>query len=110
MEKEKKSRAYKVLLIIPVALFIISIVSFILAICLEFPTSRGVIYGLCFILALICFALSVFPGIILSIAGTIIAAMKKDTTTMVLGLFESFAGVGGIYLIWYAVFVLGPSV
>ena len=113
MENEKNVRtgtAYKPLLIIPVVVFVLGVILFIIGSLLEFPTHRGVVYGICIMLSLLGFAFNVFPGGILAIIGTILAAKAKKTKYLALGIVEILSSLVGAYLIWYVIFVTGPSV
>lgn len=110
MKSEKNSKVYKIFIILPVALFVLSIQLFIISAILEAPTSRGAIYSLCSTFALISFALSVFPGIILTIVGTILAAIAKNIKFLILGIIEILAAAGGIFFIWYLIFIVSPGV
>ena len=86
------------------------VISLIVASILEMPTHRGVVYGFFAMMFLLMFFFSVFPGIIMSIIGTILAAKAKRKGFTVMGIIEILLGIGGIYLIWYMIFVTGPSV
>ena len=76
MDKEKSN----FLLIIPVALFGIMILCFLIASLLEFPTNRGTVYSSILMLALAIFFLALIPCIIVSIIG-IISEKKNKTST-----------------------------
>ena len=109
-DSTKSDMAAKILLIIPLGSFLSGVALFILSLILESPTSRGTLYSICFIIAIACFILALFPGVILSIIGTVTAAKKKMTKYLTLGVLEIVFAVGGAFILWYLIYVAGPGV
>ena len=105
-EKECKSYKFsKRLVLIPLVIFIVAIVCFVLAMFLEVPTHRGTIYVICLAISLLCLFLSPLPCFVLSIIGTVQAVkatkkgIKKSRKYIVLGVVEIIVNIAVCFLI-----------
>lgn len=102
--------AHKVLLIAPIAMFCSGFLLLIISSIIEMPTHRGTLYSFLSGLSLLLLFISVFPGIIMSIIGTILSVRAGSKGFIVLGIIELLLCAGGLSLLWYAIFVTGQGV
>ena len=102
-----KNRSYskaKVLTLIPIIVLAGTVICMVLATILEVPTSRGAIYSVFAFAGLMSIFLSPLPCLVISIIGTIFAAIATKESTpnalifLILGIIEILVYVGGAIL------------
>lgn len=108
--KKRSDKAAKVFLIIPLVIFVLSVLCFTGGCILEVPTSRGVIYTLLVLGSFILFGLNIVPGAVFSIIGLVRAVRAKMTGFIVLGIIETAGAALSVLAVFIIVFVTGPSV
>ncbi len=97
------SRA-KVLTLIPIIFFIVTVVCLTLAAILEEPTSGGTLYSIFAIVGLMGLVLSPIPSLVMAIIGVIFAVRaKKEGETkalkfLILGIVEILFSISGVIL------------
>ena len=105
----------KKLTLIPVFVFLITIICMILATVLEKPTNRGTVYSLFMLVVIVGMFLSPLPCLIMSVIGTVSGAkaLKEGTLIarkyIVLGIIEILACILGV-IIAILMFIGGQSV
>ncbi len=108
--KEKSMRGAKILLLIPLGVFLLGVVFFIVACLLEVPDKRGAIYTFFITSSLLCFIVDLFIVSVLSIMGTVLSIKNKMTGFIILGIFEILGSIGLMFIVFVIIFVTGPSV
>ena len=113
--KNKNCARAKVLTLIPIIVFAITVICFVLATILEVPTSRGAIYTILAFVALMNMFIAPLPCLLLSVLGTVFAAKAKkegapkSVLFLVLGIIEiSLYVLGAIFAV--LLFIGGMSV
>ena len=105
----------KKLVLIPLIVFVVTVICFILATVLEKPTNRGTVYSAVAIVSILSMFLSPLPCLIMSIIGTISAAKATKEGTeqakkyLVIGVIEIVSCVLGVVLA-ILMFIGGQSV
>ena len=100
--KNKNCTRAKVLTLIPIIVFLVTAICFVLSLILEVPTSRGVIYSIFAFVAVISMFISPLPCLVLSVLGTVFAAKAKkegaprSVLFLVLGIIEISVYVLGV--------------
>ena len=113
--KDSNCLKAKVLTLIPVIVFAVTVICMVLATILETPTNRGVIYTLFAFSGLMSLFLSPLPCLVLSVIGTVTAAKAvKDGTKearkfFALGMIEILVYVAGAVLA-VIMFIAGQGV
>lgn len=74
MPKKSSALVSMICIIVPVLIFIITVIASVTASLLEFPTNRGDVYTLFAMISLLSIILAPIPCIIISIIGTLCAA------------------------------------
>lgn len=103
MESSNHFKA-KIFTLIPIYIFLITIVCLIIGTILEKPTNRGTIYSFLILIVIINIFLAPLPCFILSILGIIFSikalteGIVQSRKFLVLGIFESLGGVLAIIL------------
>ena len=112
---DRKVTTAKVLILIPLVIFVATIVAGVAASLLEFPTDRGGLYSVLALIAILNLFTAPLPCLILSIIGTvkIVKARQQDVTDtavfLFLGVAEIIASI--IFTILAAgLFIVGQSV
>ena len=99
-----------VFLILPLAIFALSVLCFIVGCILEQPTSRGTVYSLIMLGSFAMLGLDLFPGTVFAAIGLLRAARAKMTGFFVLGLIEVTGAVMLLFVVAFIIFVAGPGV
>ncbi len=114
MRNSSYSKA-KVLTLIPIIVFVVTVICMVLATVLEGPTHRGAIYSIFAFVWIISMFLSPLPCLVLSILGTVFAAKAakdgsaKTSVFLILGIIEILIYVVGAILA-VLMFIGGQSV
>ena len=114
MKNSKYSKA-KVMTLIPLIVFVVTVICMITATILEVPTSRGSLYSVIILIGVMSMFLSPLPCLVLSIIGTVFAAkaLKEGNTQtkkfLILGILEIIACLVGVILA-ILMFIGGQSV
>ena len=114
MKNKNYSRA-RVLTLIPIIVFAVTAICFVLSLMLEVPTNRGVIYSILAFAAVISMFVSPLPCLILSVLGTTFAAKARKEGApgsllfLVLGIIEISVYVLGV-IIAVLLFIGGQGV
>ena len=118
LEEQMKNRSYskaKVLTLIPIIVLAVTVICMVLATILEVPTSRGAIYSVFAFAGLMSIFLSPLPCLVISIIGTIFAAIATKERApnalifLILGIIEILVYVGGAILA-IIMFIAGQGV
>ncbi len=94
----------KVLILIPIVVFAVTVVCLGLATILEFPTNRGVIYSVLMWIALFNIFIMPLPCLVMSAVGTVLAAKSakegvvQSRKLIVIGIIEIIASIGMVIL------------
>ena len=105
----------KILTLIPIIVFLITVICMVLAMILETPTDRGTLYSVFAFIGLMSIFISPLPCLVISIIGTFFAAKAIKAGTeggrifLVLGIIEILVYIlGGILAI--VMFIAGQGV
>ncbi len=99
----------KILVLVPIVLYVIMFMSFLIASILEFPTDRGAAYLFFCMLSFIIFFLTPVPCLIMSIIGIIFVSKirnsidESNSTLFALGIIDIFLS---IIIFGLAIFVI----
>ena len=105
----------KVLILIPVAVFVYTVICMVLASILEVPTNRGTLYSIVAFMGLMSMFLSPLPCLVMSIIGTVFAGKaskegeRKAHKFLVIGIIEILPAIACVILA-IAMFIGGQSV
>ena len=111
----KRYRIAKILILIPIVVFVITAICMGLATILEFPTDRGVVYSIFAGIGILSMFLSPLPCLVISIVGTVFAAkatkegIVQSRKFLVIGIVEIIAYIAGVILA-ATMFYYGQSV
>lgn len=111
----KRYRIAKILIFIPIVVFVITAICMGLATILEFPTDRGVVYSFFAGIGILSMFLSPLPCLVISIVGTVFAAKAtkegaiQSHKYIVIGIIEIIAYIVGVILA-ATMFYYGQSV
>ena len=105
----------KVMTLIPVIVFLVTVICFVIASILEVPTSRGAVYSVLILISIISIFLAPLLCLVISIIGTVFASKaKKEGRSeakkfFILGLIEILFSILGA-LLAVLMFIGGQSV
>lgn len=111
----RNHRIAKILVLIPIAVFIITAISMGLATVLEYPTDMGLAYTVFAFIGIMSIFLSPLPCLVISIVGTVFAAkatkegVVQSRKFLVIGIIEIIAYIAGVILA-ATLFYYGQSV
>jgi len=111
----KRYRIAKILILIPIVIFVITALCMGLATILEFPTDRGVVYSIFAGIGILSMFLSPLPCLVISIVGTVFAAKAtkegiiQSRKFFIIGIIEIVAYIVGVILA-ATMFYYGQSV
>ena len=111
----KNHTAAKILTLIPVVAFVLTVICLLLANILEVPTGRGVLYSLFALMGLVGMFLSPLPCLVMSVIGTVFAAkavkegIVQSRKFLVLGIIEILGYVAAVILV-IAMAIVGQGV
>ena len=114
MKNRNYSRA-KILILIPIIVFVLIVISMVFATKLEIPTGKGTVYSIFAFFGILSMFLSPLPCLVISIIGTIFAAKAikegiiQSRKYLVIGIIEIFTYVLGVILA-IAMFIGGQGV
>ena len=114
--KNRNLSKTRVLLLIPIAVFAVTVICLVFALMLASPTNKGTIYSLFALVGILGIVLSPLPCLAMSVAGTIFAAkaVKEGIVParkyLVLGIVEILTHASGVILAILMVFVAGQGV
>ena len=100
----KKHSIAKILILIPIIIWVVTIICMGIATILERPTNRGPVYSIIALIGILNIFLAPLPCLVVSIVGTVIAAMavkegnKQTRIFFVIGIFEILVYVVGVIL------------
>jgi hypothetical protein len=112
----KNYKIAKILVLVPLIVFAIAVVCFIIATVLEQPTNRGVLYTAILLIGFLCMLLAPLPCLIVSIIGSLYAYRSKKEGArhgillFIIGIVNTLVSFAVFVFDIYAVFVLGPGV
>lgn len=101
---DKNHKIARILVLIPIAVFVVTALCMGLALLLEGPTNRGVVYGLFILIGLFGVFLMPLPCFVMAVLGTIFAlkaareGIKEARKYAVMGFIEILACIPGIFI------------
>ncbi len=105
----------KILILIPIIVFAVTVICMGFAMILEGPTGRGTIYSIVALIGILSIFLSPLPCLVISVAGTVFAAKalkegsRRSLIFLVIGIVEIMTYVVGVILAGI-MFINGQSV
>lgn len=73
MQRYRSKSTARSMVMIPIIIFAVTVISFVLAMLLEGPTDKGAVYVLFAFISIICIFMAPLPCLIISVIGTVLA-------------------------------------
>ncbi len=105
----------RILVLIPIAVFVITAVCMLLAVILEAPSDRGIVYSVFAFIGIVSIFLSPLPCLVMSAAGTVFAlkavraGILQARKYLAIGMIEILIHAGGLFLA-IMMFIAGQGV
>ena len=115
MQRYRSKSTARSMVMIPIIIFAVTVISFILAVLLEGPTDKGAVYVLFAFISIVSFFMAPLPCLIISVIGTVLAVKairagdSKARKYLFIGIIE--IAVTAVFTVVAAIlFITGQSI